>query len=85
MARAAEGEVALLCDAISDYLEFGRDCQQGEKGSYAAALLGRTAASSQCKQLGIISCRTDVCCTGLLEKYLSVNRSRDVGIGRRWC
>lgn len=48
MARVAEGEVALLCDAISDYLKFGRDCQQGKRGSYAAA------ESSQCKQLDVI-------------------------------
>lgn len=32
MAKAAEGEAASLCDAVSDDLRFGSDCQRGKKG-----------------------------------------------------
>lgn len=80
MARAAEGEVASLCDAISGDLKFGETVSKG-KGALCSCFSGQDGRIIPVQVAGCHSCRTDLCCTGLLEKYLSVNKSRDVGIG----
>lgn len=36
-----------------------------------------------CKDVDFVSCGTDLCCTGLLEKYLLVKRRGDVVMGGR--
>lgn len=84
MARAAEGEVALLCDSISDDLKLGGTVSKG-KGVLCSCSPGQDCRIIPEQAVWCHSCRPDLCCTGLLEKYLSVNKSRDVGIGRRWC
>lgn len=67
---------------VSDDLPFERDYQFGRRVLLCSCSLGRSAESSQCKWLGVISsCGTDPCCTGLLEKYLLVNRSGGCGDG----
>lgn len=84
MARAAEGEVASLCDAISDDLNFGGTVSKG-KEVLCSCSSGEDCRIIPVQAAGCHSCRTDLCYTGLLEKYLSVNKSRDVGIGGCWC
>lgn len=83
MARAAEGDVASLCDAILMTQSLGGTVSKGKGRTYAAALSWAGLQNHPSASSWVYSCRTELCCIGLLEKYLSVKQEQGCGIGGR--